>query len=103
VCFSEDYRVKYEAERLPPPLVTDLNGDGKAEILVATHDAEIQVVFQLTFILIFSLYLATHIFGIFEGLFGSSFLCITSNYCFMGRVSVSNRTYHLTRLVSRWF
>ncbi|KAJ4785577.1 tRNA uridine 5-carboxymethylaminomethyl modification enzyme MnmG [Rhynchospora pubera] len=43
VHFSEDYPVKYEAERLPPPLVTDLNGDGKAEILVATHDAKIQV------------------------------------------------------------
>lgn len=34
---------KHEAERLPPPLVTDLNGDGRREVLVATHDAEIQV------------------------------------------------------------
>jgi hypothetical protein len=82
VHFSEDYPVKYEAERLPPPLVTDLNGDGKAEILVATHDAKIQVVFQLTFILFFSLYLATHIFGIFEGSFGSSFLCIMASFSF---------------------
>ncbi|KAL6959989.1 hypothetical protein U1Q18_040135 [Sarracenia purpurea var. burkii] len=40
---SEEYPIKYEAERLPPPIVSDLNGDGKKEILVATHDAKIQV------------------------------------------------------------
>ncbi|KAF8406490.1 hypothetical protein HHK36_008579 [Tetracentron sinense] len=40
---SDDYPIKYEGERLPPPIVTDLNGDGKREILVATHDAKIQV------------------------------------------------------------
>ncbi|KAA8547443.1 hypothetical protein F0562_003693 [Nyssa sinensis] len=40
---SEEYPIKYEAERLPPPIVADLNGDGKREILVATHDAKIQV------------------------------------------------------------
>ncbi|KAG5535994.1 hypothetical protein RHGRI_023699 [Rhododendron griersonianum] len=40
---SEEYPIKYEAERLPPPLVSDLNGDGKKEILMATHDAKIQV------------------------------------------------------------
>ncbi|MCO5587869.1 hypothetical protein L7F22_041821 [Adiantum nelumboides] len=34
---------KHEADRLPPPLVTDLNGDGRKEVLVATHDAEIEV------------------------------------------------------------
>uniref|UniRef100_A0A7N0UBT2 FG-GAP repeat-containing protein n=1 Tax=Kalanchoe fedtschenkoi TaxID=63787 RepID=A0A7N0UBT2_KALFE len=39
----DDYPIKYEAERLPPPLVSDLNGDGKREVLVATHDAKIQV------------------------------------------------------------
>lgn len=39
----DDYPIKYEADRLPPPLVTDLNGDGKKEVLVATHDAKIQV------------------------------------------------------------
>ncbi|KAL9670177.1 hypothetical protein QQ045_007728 [Rhodiola kirilowii] len=39
----DDYPIKYEAERLPPPLVYDLNGDGKIEVLVATHDAKIQV------------------------------------------------------------
>lgn len=40
---SDDYPIKYEAERLPPPIVADLNGDGKSEVLVATHDAKIQV------------------------------------------------------------
>ncbi|XP_073151389.1 LOW QUALITY PROTEIN: uncharacterized protein [Henckelia pumila] len=40
---SDDYPIKYEAERLPPPIITDLNGDGKKEILVPTHDAKIQV------------------------------------------------------------
>ncbi|KAH7314480.1 hypothetical protein KP509_21G004500 [Ceratopteris richardii] len=42
--FLEDSNpFKHEAERLPPPLVTDLNGDGRKEVLVATHDAIIQV------------------------------------------------------------
>ncbi|RYQ79992.1 hypothetical protein Ahy_Scaffold1g106701 isoform B [Arachis hypogaea] len=40
---QDEYPIKYEAERLPPPLVADLNGDGKKEVLVATHDAKIQV------------------------------------------------------------
>lgn len=40
---SEEYPIKYDAERLPPPVVADLNGDGKKEVLVATHDAKIQV------------------------------------------------------------
>ncbi|CAN0861474.1 hypothetical protein LINGRAHAP2_LOCUS8216 [Linum grandiflorum] len=40
---SDEYPIKYEAERLPPPVVADLNGDGKREVLVATHDAKIQV------------------------------------------------------------
>ncbi|KAG5241169.1 FG-GAP REPEAT-CONTAINING PROTEIN [Salix purpurea] len=40
---SDDYPIKYETDRLPPPIVSDLNGDGKKEILVATHDAKIQV------------------------------------------------------------
>ncbi|KAK9129748.1 hypothetical protein Sjap_010235 [Stephania japonica] len=40
---SDDYPIKYEAERLPPPIVADLNGDGRSEVLVATHDAKIQV------------------------------------------------------------
>lgn len=40
---SDDYPIKYEAERLPPPIVADLNGDGKMEVLVATHDAKVQV------------------------------------------------------------
>ncbi|XP_019177507.1 PREDICTED: uncharacterized protein LOC109172727 [Ipomoea nil] len=40
---SDEYPIKYEAERLPPPIVADLNGDGRKEVLVATHDAKIQV------------------------------------------------------------
>lgn len=40
---SDEYPIKYEGERLPPPIVADLNGDGNKEILVATHDAKIQV------------------------------------------------------------
>ncbi|XP_071913575.1 uncharacterized protein [Coffea arabica] len=40
---SDEYPIKYEAEHLPPPIVADLNGDGKKEVLVATHDAKIQV------------------------------------------------------------
>ncbi|KAI7747443.1 hypothetical protein M8C21_000144 [Ambrosia artemisiifolia] len=38
----DEYPIKYEGERLPPPIVTDLNGDGKKEVLVATYDAKIQ-------------------------------------------------------------
>ncbi|GBG86482.1 hypothetical protein CBR_g41477 [Chara braunii] len=33
----------HESEKVPLPLVTDLNGDGRNEIVVATHDAKIQV------------------------------------------------------------
>lgn len=40
---DDSYPFKHEVDRLPPPLVTDLNGDGRKEVLVATHDAEIQV------------------------------------------------------------
>ncbi|CAA7391968.1 unnamed protein product [Spirodela intermedia] len=40
---SDEYPIKYEADRLPPPIIADLNGDGKSEVLVATHDAKIQV------------------------------------------------------------
>nr|KYP66914.1 hypothetical protein KK1_013225 [Cajanus cajan] len=43
VHLTDEYPIKYEAERLPPPLVADLNGDGKKEVLVATHDAKIQI------------------------------------------------------------
>ncbi|KAL3844707.1 hypothetical protein ACJIZ3_002110 [Penstemon smallii] len=39
----DEYPIKYEADRLPPPIVADLNGDGKREVLVATQDAKIQV------------------------------------------------------------
>lgn len=40
---SDEYPIKFEGERLPPPIVADLNGDGKSEVLIATHDAKIQV------------------------------------------------------------
>ncbi|KAK7263867.1 hypothetical protein RJT34_31465 [Clitoria ternatea] len=40
---TDEYPIKYEAERLPPLLVADLNGDGRKEVLVASHDAKIQV------------------------------------------------------------
>ncbi|KAL0730419.1 hypothetical protein Bca4012_026512 [Brassica carinata] len=39
----DDYPVKHESDHLPPPLIADLNGDGKKEVLVATNDAKIQV------------------------------------------------------------
>lgn len=42
---SDEYPIQYEADRLPPPIIADLNGDGKSEVLVATHDAKIQVLF----------------------------------------------------------
>lgn len=48
---SDEYPIKYEAERLPPPIVADLNGDGKKEVLVATHDAKIQVIYIWTLLL----------------------------------------------------
>ena len=35
--------LKHAYERLPPPIVVDLNGDGQSEVLVATHDARLQV------------------------------------------------------------
>ncbi|GJN39428.1 hypothetical protein PR202_gb28546 [Eleusine coracana subsp. coracana] len=40
---DEDFPIKYEADRLPPPLVADLNGDGRPEVLLPTHEAKIQV------------------------------------------------------------
>lgn len=46
---SDDYPIKYEAERLPPPIVADLNGDGRMEVLVATHDAKIQVIWMFIY------------------------------------------------------
>ena len=41
---TDEYPIKYEGDRLPPPVVADLNGDGKKEVLVATHDAKILVI-----------------------------------------------------------
>lgn len=43
---TDEYPIKYEGDRLPPPVVADLNGDGKKEVLVATHDAKIQVIWS---------------------------------------------------------
>ncbi|XP_024542548.1 uncharacterized protein LOC9648148 [Selaginella moellendorffii] len=40
---DEAYPIKHEAERLPPPLVTDLNADGRNEVIVATHDSKLLV------------------------------------------------------------
>ncbi|KAE8794233.1 hypothetical protein D1007_31116 [Hordeum vulgare] len=40
---DEGYPIKHDADRLPPPLVADLNGDGRREVLLPTHDAKIQV------------------------------------------------------------
>lgn len=51
---SEEHPIKYEGDHLPPPIVADLNGDGKKEVLVATHDAQIQVQFFLCFNLQFA-------------------------------------------------
>jgi hypothetical protein len=38
---DEDFPIKYEANRLPPPLVTDLSSDVKPEVLLSSHDAKI--------------------------------------------------------------
>ncbi|KAE8792513.1 hypothetical protein D1007_32912 [Hordeum vulgare] len=40
---DEGYSIKHDADRLPPPLVADLNGDGRREVLLPMHDAQIQV------------------------------------------------------------
>eukprot|EP00252_Welwitschia_mirabilis_P007876 TRINITY_DN19585_c0_g1_i1.p1 TRINITY_DN19585_c0_g1~~TRINITY_DN19585_c0_g1_i1.p1 ORF type:complete len:697 (+),score=126.02 TRINITY_DN19585_c0_g1_i1:313-2403(+) len=40
---TDDFPFKHEADKLPPPIIADLNGDGRSEILVATHDAKILV------------------------------------------------------------
>lgn len=46
----DEYPVMHEADRLPPPIVADLNGDGKKEVLVATNDAKIQVSYFQTLV-----------------------------------------------------
>lgn len=38
-----DLPTAHELEHLPPPVVVDLNGDGRSEVLFATHDARLQV------------------------------------------------------------
>ena len=35
--------LQHASERLPPPIVVDLNGDGQSEVVVATRDARLQV------------------------------------------------------------
>ncbi|KAI4326101.1 hypothetical protein MLD38_031447 [Melastoma candidum] len=40
---SSDFPLRFDSDRLPPPLVADLNGDGKSEVLLPTRDAKIQV------------------------------------------------------------
>jgi len=40
---DDGYPIKHDADRLPPPLVADLNGDGRPEVLLPTHEATIQV------------------------------------------------------------
>uniref|UniRef100_A0A453MNQ3 FG-GAP repeat-containing protein n=1 Tax=Aegilops tauschii subsp. strangulata TaxID=200361 RepID=A0A453MNQ3_AEGTS len=40
---DDGFPIKHDADRLPPPLVADLNGDGRREVLLPTHDAKIQV------------------------------------------------------------
>ncbi len=30
--------IRHESQQLPQPLIADLNGDGKFEVLVATHN-----------------------------------------------------------------
>lgn len=38
VHYSDTSPIKHEAERLPPPVVADLNGDGRNEVVVALVD-----------------------------------------------------------------
>ena len=52
-----EYQIMFEGERLRPPIVADLNGDCKREVLVATHDAEIQVLYLSMLLLFFSLFM----------------------------------------------
>lgn len=43
VHYKESSPLKHEAERLPPPVVADLNGDGHVEVIVALED-KLQVI-----------------------------------------------------------
>lgn len=68
---SDEYPIKYEGDRLPPPIVADLNGDGKKEVLIATHDAKIHVLFLNFSIFFFSV--SFHSFSLFRGYL--AFMC----------------------------
>jgi hypothetical protein len=46
VHYKDSTVVKHEAERLPPPVVADLNGDGHVEVVVALED-KLQVNFSI--------------------------------------------------------
>lgn len=48
VHYKDSSPIKHEAERLPPPVVADLNGDGHVEVIVALED-KLQVNFKLEF------------------------------------------------------
>ena len=39
---AEDFPLKSEADRLPPPLVADLNGNARREVLLPTHHPKMQ-------------------------------------------------------------
>lgn len=38
VHYEDNSVLKHEAERLPPPVVADLNGDGHVEVIIALED-----------------------------------------------------------------
>ena len=50
VHYSDTSPIKHEAERLPPPVVADLNGDGRNEVVVALVD-KLQVTLLLLLLL----------------------------------------------------
>ncbi|CAI5957966.1 unnamed protein product [Closterium sp. NIES-64] len=44
----DDYNQELEAHVVPPPVVFDLNGDGRKEVILATRDARLQVIEPFT-------------------------------------------------------
>ena len=38
---TDEYLIKFEGVRLLPSILADLNGNGKREVLIATHEAKI--------------------------------------------------------------
>lgn len=51
VHYKETSPLKHEAERLPPPVVADLNGDGHVEVIVALED-KLQVIMNIIVLLV---------------------------------------------------